>query len=184
MNYYVHPSAVIDEKVDVGTGTKIWINVQIREFAKIGLNCIIGKDSYIDHHVTIGDNTKIQNSVNIFYGVTIEQDVFVGPGVTFTNDLFPRAHDDNWKVTETIVRRGASIGANSTITPGVEIGEHVMIGAGSVVTKSIEPHALVMGNPAKKIGYVCSCGQKLDDEFCCLQCGSKYEKGRSGHLSL
>lgn len=168
---YIHPSAKVSESARIGESTKIWINAQVREAAEIGCRCVISKDVYIDHAVRIGDRCKIQNSVSIYHGVTIEDDVFVGPNVTFTNDKVPRAFNDDWKVSPTIIRTGASIGANATILCGIEIGSYAMVAAGSVVTKSVSDHALVMGNPARVVGFVCQCGYRLDDRGCCANCG-------------
>lgn len=161
---YIHTTANVSESAAIGEGTKIWINVQIREGAKIGSNCIISKDVYIDHDVSIGNNCKIQNGVSVYHGVTIEDDVFVGPAACFTNDKVPRAFDLNWKVTPTLVKSGASIGANATIVCGVTIGEYAMVAAGSVVTKDIAPYTLVMGNPARKIASIDKYGNKLEQQ--------------------
>jgi len=136
--------------------------VHVRDKAKIGKNCNIGKSAYIDTGVNVGDNVKIQNFVSIYHGVKIEDDVFIGPSVTFTNDLYPRAFIwDEDKVGHTLVRKGASIGANATIVCGVTIGEYAMVGAGSVVTKDVPPFSLYYGNPARFAGFTCYCGKKL-----------------------
>ena len=162
MSVFIHPTAIVESK-NIGEGTKIWHFVHVREGAIIGRNCNIGKGVYIDTKVVIGNNVKIQNFATIYRGVVIEDDVFIGPAVVFTNDLYPRAFIwSEEKIMETRVRRGASIGANSTIVCGIEIGEYAMVGAGSVVTKSIPPHALVYGNPARLRGFVCYCGRKLE----------------------
>jgi len=160
---FIHPSAHVSDDAKVGSGTKIWINSQVRENSEIGRSCIISKDTYIDINVKIGNNCKIQNGVSIYQGVTVEDDVFIGPSVTFTNDLYPRAFiwsED--KIIPTLVRRGASIGANSTIICGVIVGEYAMVGAGSVVTKDVPPFGLVYGVPARLKGFVCYCGKKLE----------------------
>ncbi|WP_290901811.1 acyltransferase [Ferroglobus sp.] len=184
LKFYKHLSAVV-ESDEIGEGTKIWHFVHVREKARIGRNCNIGKGVYIDTEVVIGNNVKIQNFATIYKGVIIEDDVFIGPAVVFTNDLYPRAFI--WgeeKIEKTIVRKGASVGANSTIICGVEIGEYAMIGAGSVVTKSVPPHALVYGNPAKLKGFVCYCGRKLEEiveeeedkiAYRCSHCGELVE---------
>jgi len=158
---FVHPTANVDKNCKIGIGTKIWINAQIRENAIIGSNCIISKDTYIDHGVLIGSNTKIQNGVSIYNGVTIEDDVFIGPNATFTNDKIPRAFNSDWEITPTIIKKGASIGANSTIICGLTVGEYAMVAAGSVVTKDVEPYSLVMGNPAKHVSYVDMAGNRV-----------------------
>lgn len=165
-DYFIHESAHVSDKAQIGRGTKVWINVQIREDAVIGENCIISKDVYIDHAVNIGNNVKIQNSVSVYNGVTIEDDVFVGPNACFTNDYFPRATNTNWKTVSTYVKKGSSIGANATIICGNNIGEYAMVGAGSVVKKDVAPFSLVVGNPAKEIGKVCKCGQKIKNGKC------------------
>lgn len=170
-NVFIHPTANVSDQAKIGDGTKVWINVQIRENAIIGANCIISKDVYLDYGVEIGDRCKVQNSVSVYNGVTIEDDVFVGPNVAFTNDKVPRAFNVDWKITPTLVQKGASIGANSTIVCGVAIGRYSMIAAGSVVTKSVPNHALVMGNPARVIAYVCECGNRLDSHNRCSVCG-------------
>lgn len=159
---YIHPTAHVSQEAHIGEGTKVWINAQIREESFIGKNCIISKDTYIDTQVKIGDNCKIQNSVSIYHGVMIENDVFVGPNACFTNDRVPRAFDPNWKITPTLIKNGASIGANATIICGITIGEYAMIAAGSVVTKDVEPYSLVMGNPAKHYSYIDKMGNKIE----------------------
>ncbi|MDW8014381.1 MAG: acyltransferase [Archaeoglobaceae archaeon] len=182
LDYFIHPTAIVEE-AEIGAGTKIWHFAHIRSGAKIGKNCNIGKDVYIDVEVEIGNNVKIQNSVSVYRGVKIEDDVFIGPHVVFTNDLYPRAFNRNWEVKKTIVKRGASIGANATIICGVTIGEYAMIGAGSVVTKDVSPFSLVYGNPAKIRGYVCYCGKPLKEKieiedrfiFNCPACGRSVE---------
>jgi len=151
---FVHETADVDSSARIGAGSKIWNNVQIREKAVIGRECIVGKSVYIDHTVVIGDRVKIQNGVSIYHGVTVEDDVFLGPHMTFTNDLYPRAFDPEWHVVPTIVRKGASVGANVTVVCGVELGSYCMVGAGSVVTRDVPPHALVIGNPARIAGFV------------------------------
>ncbi len=187
MAFFRHPTAVV-ESDDIGEGTKIWHFAHIREDAKIGRDCTIGKSVYIDTGVEIGNRVKIQNFVSVYKGLKIEDDVLIGPSVTFTNDLYPRAF--SWgedKITPTVVKKGASIGANSTIVCGVVIGEYAMIGAGSVVTKDVTPFGLVYGNPAELRGFVCYCGRKLskiireDDEkvvYKC-ECGKEVETARS-----
>lgn len=161
MSIFVHKSAEVSPKAKVGDGSKIWNNVQVRENAKIGKNCIIGKSTYIDKNVVIGNNVKVQNFVSIYDGVTIEDDVFIGPHVCFTNDMYPRAFNKKWKIVKTLVKKGASIGANATIICGITIGEYTLVGAGAVVTKDAPAHALVVGSPAKIIGFACSCAHPL-----------------------
>ena len=174
---FIHDSANISPKSEIGKGTKIWINVQVRESAIVGENCIISKDVYIDHAVVIGNRCKIQNSVSIYNGVTIGDDVFVGPNVTFTNDKVPRAFNTNWRVTTTLIENGASLGANSTIVCGVIVGCYSMVAAGSVVTKNVPAHGMVLGNPAKLVGYVCECGSKLSENGLCKICDKRFNLG-------
>ena len=179
-NTFIHPSANVSEKAKIGEGTKVWINVQIRENVKVGTDCIISKDVYLDHGIEIGNRCKIQNSVSVYSGVTIRDEVFVGPNVAFTNDKIPRAFNANWKITPTLVEMGASIGANATIVCGITIGKYAMIAAGAVVTKSVPDYALVAGNPAKVIGYVCECGNRLNDARQCISCGKVIEIQEAG----
>jgi acetyltransferase-like isoleucine patch superfamily enzyme len=160
---YIHPSSVVDAGAEIGEGTKIWVNVQVREDVRIGRGCILSKDVYIDRGVRIGDGCKIQNGVSVYSGVTIEDEVFVGPNACFTNDKVPRANNADWTISPTLIRRGASIGANATIVCGIVVGDYAMIAAGSVVTKDVEPYALVMGNPARCVAYVDEAGQRVRD---------------------
>jgi UDP-2-acetamido-3-amino-2,3-dideoxy-glucuronate N-acetyltransferase len=158
----IHPTAHVDSRAIIGEGSRIWINVQIREGARIGSGCILSKDVYIDHGVTIGDRCKVQNSVSIYNGVTIGNGVFVGPNACFTNDKVPRAENPDWKVTATMVEDGASIGANATIVCGITIGAFAMVAAGSVVTRDVPPYTLVMGNPARPVGKVDKAGNRVE----------------------
>jgi len=163
---YIHPSAHVSENAEIGVGTKVWVNAQIRENAAIGTNCVIGKDVYIDAGVIIGNGVKIENGVSVYNGVTINDDAFIGPNACFTNDYLPRAFNKDWKITVTMVERGASIGANATIVCGVTLGEYSMVGAGSVVTKDVPAYTLVAGNPAAVIGEICTCGARMKDGIC------------------
>jgi acetyltransferase-like isoleucine patch superfamily enzyme len=168
-SYFVHPTAEVEPGAEVGAGTRIWRQAHVRGHACIGEQCNIGKGVFLDEHVRIGSRVKIQNHTSVFEGVTLEDGVFVGPHVCFTNDLFPRAITpagdlktaDDWEVTPTLVRYGASIGGGSVIRCGVTIGEFALVGAGSVVTRDVPPHALVFGNPARPHGYVCRCAHPL-----------------------
>ncbi|MCK4444411.1 MAG: N-acetyltransferase [Thermoplasmata archaeon] len=172
----IHPTAHVSEDAEIGEGTYVWHEVQIREGAKIGRDCRLGKCVYIDKDVEIGDNCKIQNRATVYQGVKVGNNVFIGPHVVFTNDLYPRAISSDWKVVPTIVKDGSSIGANATILCGIRIGEYAMIGAGSVVTRNVEPHELIVGNPAKRVGYVCHCGRKLLNHHC-SHCDKKVNIG-------
>lgn len=158
---FIHETAVVAPQAALGQGTRIWVNAQVRENAYIGQDCDIAKDVYVDHGVSIGARCKIQNGVSVYHGVTLEDDVFVGPSATFTNDRIPRAFNRNWECVATLVKRGASIGANATIVCGVTLGEYCMVGAGSVVTADVPPYALVVGNPARVVGKVDKMGRKI-----------------------
>jgi acetyltransferase-like isoleucine patch superfamily enzyme len=165
----VHFTADVSAGADIGAGTVIWHQAQVREGARIGANCVIGKGVYIDAGVVIGNNVKIQNYVSIYHGVTLEDGVFCGPYCTFTNDKYPRAINpdgslkgaNDWTLTPTLVRMGASIGANATIVCGVTIGRWAMVGAASVVTRDVPDYGLVWGSPARLHGFVCPCGARL-----------------------
>lgn len=157
----IHETATVSSAAKIGQGSKVWINVQIRENAIIGSECILSKDVYIDCGVSIGNRCKIQNSVSVYNGVTIEDDVFVGPNTCFTNDKIPRAFNNDWKITPTLIKQGASIGANATIVCGITIGEYAMIAAGSVVTKDVKPYSLVMGNPARHVSFIDKAGNRV-----------------------
>lgn len=172
---FIHETAEVSESAVIGNGTRIWNQAQVRNDAVLGEDCVVSKNVYIDEHVTIGNRVKIQNNVNVYHGVVVEDDVFLGPSMTFTNDMYPRSFNTEWEITETLVKKGASIGANAVIRCGVTIGEYAMVGAGSVVTKDVPPHALVAGNPAKRIGWVCRCGFKLDADGLCTECKKKYD---------
>lgn len=171
-NVTIHPSAEVSPKAQIGSGTRVWHLVQIREGVQIGQNCILGKDVYVDFDVKIGDNVKIQNSALIYHGATLEDGVFIGPQVCLTNDKLPRAitpdgqlkGNDDWLVGPTLIKYGASIGAGSLILPNVTVGRFALVGAGSVVTRNVPDHALVVGAPARLIGYVCRCGRKMEPQ--------------------
>lgn len=167
----IHPTAEVSPAAEVGPGTSIWNHTQVREHARIGAGCVLGKNVYVDAEVVIGDSCKIQNNVSLYRGVTVEDGVFIGPHVCFTNDLLPRAvtpegalkADADWQVRPTLVRSGASLGANSTLLPGITVGRWATVGAGSVVTHDVGDYELVVGNPARRVGSVCPCGQPLPD---------------------
>lgn len=180
----IHPTAEISPGARLGQGIQVWHHAQVCEGAEIGDYCILGKGVYIDAGVHLGEAVKVQNYVSIYHGVTIEDGVFIGPHVCFTNDLQPRAINpdgslkkaDDWVLSETRIRRGASLGANSTIRCGITIGEWAMVGAGSVVTHNVPAYGLVYGNPARLHGAVCPCGASLPrGESTCQHCGSRVE---------
>ncbi len=161
-HYFKHESSYIDEGCQIGEGTKIWHFSHIMSNCIIGKNCNIGQNVVVSPDVHLGDNVKIQNNVSVYTGVICEDDVFLGPSMVFTNVINPRSHvsrKDEYK--QTIVRKGATIGANATIVCGNEIGEYALIGAGSVITKDVKPYALMIGNPARQIGWVSKNGQRL-----------------------
>jgi len=161
---FVHPTADVEDGAVVGPGTKVWHLAHIRSSATVGAGCVIGRNVYVDAHAVVGDRVKIQNNVSVYQGVTVEDEVFVGPCAVFTNDLRPRAQNLDWKITPTLVRHGASIGANATIVCGVEIGPYAMIAAGSVVTKNVAANQLVAGNPARPLGWVDEQGNVISRE--------------------
>lgn len=175
---FVHETAVVDEGATLGVETKIWHFVHVSSGAVIGERCILGQNVFIGPGVTIGHGTKIQNNVSVYKGVTIEEEVFLGPSCVFTNVNNPRAFlERKDEFRQTIVGRGASIGANATIVCGHNVGRYAFIGAGSVVTKDVPDYALVVGNPARQIGWMCFCGNRLPDDAHphCKTCDSKYE---------
>jgi UDP-2-acetamido-3-amino-2,3-dideoxy-glucuronate N-acetyltransferase len=156
---FVHETAIVEPDASIGEDTRIWHHAHVREGARIGRKCMLGKNVFVDSGVTIGDRVRIQNNVSVYAGVALDDDVFVGPSAVFTNDRFPRAHATDWSPASTRVRTGASIGANATIVAPVEIGAWAVVGAGSVVTTSVAPHQLVIGNPARGAGWCCWCGR-------------------------
>jgi UDP-2-acetamido-3-amino-2,3-dideoxy-glucuronate N-acetyltransferase len=161
--FYVHPSSYIDEGCKIGDGTKIWHFSHIMTNCEIGENCNIGQNVVISPEVVLGRNVKVQNNVSIYSGVICEDDVFLGPSMVFTNVINPRSGVNRKnQYQKTIVKKGASIGANATIICGNDIGEYALIGAGSVVTKTIKPYALIVGNPAKQIGWISEFGHTLN----------------------
>jgi UDP-2-acetamido-3-amino-2,3-dideoxy-glucuronate N-acetyltransferase len=163
MEYFAHETAVIDEGCEIGAGTKIWHFSHVMPNCKIGNNCNIGQNVVISPEVILGNNVKVQNNVSIYTGVICEDDVFLGPSMVFTNVMNPRsAVNRRDQYTKTIVRKGASIGANATIVCGHNIGEYAFIGAGAVITKEVLPYALVVGNPAKQIGWMSEYGHRLE----------------------
>ena len=184
-DFYAHPTAVIDEGCEIGSGTKIWHFSHIMSNCKIGLNCNLGQNVVVSPKVVLGDNVKVQNNVSIYTGVICEDDVFLGPSVVFTNVVNPRsAVNRRGQYARTIVRHGATIGANATIVCGHDIGRYAFIGAGAVVTKAVADYALVMGNPARQTGWMSEYGHKLQFDAkgiaVCPESGDTYkqENGR------
>jgi UDP-2-acetamido-3-amino-2,3-dideoxy-glucuronate N-acetyltransferase len=181
MEYFIHESSFVDDNVLIGKGTKIWHFSHILSNVSLGKNCIIGQNVCIGPNVKIGNNVKIQNNVSVYEGVILEDDVFCGPSMIFTNVYIPRsAHPKKRnEYLETLVKKGSTIGANSTIVCGITLGEHSFIGAGSVVTKDIPAYAIAYGVPSKIHGWICECGNKIvftDNKAVCNKCGKKYKK--------
>jgi UDP-2-acetamido-3-amino-2,3-dideoxy-glucuronate N-acetyltransferase len=178
--YFVHESSYVDDGVEIGVGTRIWHFCHILSEVRIGRNCRVGQNVVIGPRVNVGNNVKIQNNVSVYQGVTLEDDVFCGPSMVFTNVLTPRSSHPRNSTDDfapTLVKRGASIGANATIVCGCTIGTYALIGAGAVVTKDVPDHAVVMGNPAFQRGWACECGAVLrfkDQRAVCSECHCSY----------
>jgi UDP-2-acetamido-3-amino-2,3-dideoxy-glucuronate N-acetyltransferase len=176
MAYYNHHTAVIDEGCTIGDGSKIWHFTHIMPTAIIGANCILGQNVFVGNKVVLGDKVKVQNNVSIYEGVCCEDDVFIGPSAVFTNVINPRSSiERKTAFQKTMIRKGATIGANATIICGVEIGQYAFIGAGAVVTKSIAPYAKVMGNPAQQTGWMSEAGATLHFENEEAQCAINHQ---------
>jgi UDP-2-acetamido-3-amino-2,3-dideoxy-glucuronate N-acetyltransferase len=181
--YFAHPSACVDDGAQIGSGTKVWHFCHISSGCTIGSNCTIGQNVFVAPGVKIGDYCKIQNNVSVYEGVELGNYVFCGPSMVFTNVQRPRCKYPQ-RGTEfyahTPIGEGASIGANATIVCGHRIGKNAFIAAGSVVTKDVPDHAIMMGNPARQKGWACECGEKLDDHLTCPKCGRRYVQGEQG----
>ena len=181
-NYFVHESSYVDEHAEIGEGTAIWHFCHVLGNVRIGKRCRVGQNVVIGPHVVVGNNVKIQNNVSVYQGVTLEDDVFCGPSMVFTNirtprSAFPRNRPEDF--LPTLIKRGASIGANATVLCGNTIGEHALVGAGSVVTKNVPPHAVVYGNPARQRGWACECGVILRFQrggAVCDECGRRFRQ--------
>ena len=184
----IHPTAEVSPEARIGRGTRIWHEAQVREGAVVGADCNIGKGVYIGPGVVVGERVKIQNRASLYPGLTVEDGVFIGPHVVFTNDRYPRSiapegrllTDADWEPGATLVRHGASIGAGAVIICGLTIGCWALVAAGALVTHDVPDHGLVMGTPARLVGYVCDCARKLEAEkrrgrWHCLACGRSFE---------
>lgn len=176
MAVFIHESSYIDDEVSIGDGTKVWHFCHIQTGTVIGKGCSFGQNVNVSSNVKIGNSVKVQNNVSIYEGVELEDGVFCGPSMVFTNDLTPRAMfpkgRENYK--KTLIKEGASIGANATVVCGHTVGRYAMIAAGAVVTKNVPDYALMAGVPAKQIGWVCKCGSRLYDNMQCPNCSNKY----------
>jgi UDP-2-acetamido-3-amino-2,3-dideoxy-glucuronate N-acetyltransferase len=187
MSYFVHESSYVDEGCSIGDGTKIWHFSHIMANSTIGPQCNIGQNVVISPGVVIGRNVKIQNNVSVYTGVQLEDDVFCGPSMVFTNVVNPRSHVSRKdEYLQTLVRRGASLGANCTVVCGITIGRYAFVGAGSVVTRDVPDYAVVYGNPARQRGWMCACGARLatGGEMTCGACGSLYRLTAEGIVEV
>lgn len=175
--HFVHETSIVDDNVEIGEKTKIWHFCHVQSGARIGRGCSFGQNVNVSNNVKIGDGCKVQNNVSIYEGVELEDYVFCGPSMVFTNDLTPRAKYPKGSAgyKKTVLHTGASIGANATVVCGHEVGRWAMVAAGAVVTKNVPDYALVAGVPAKQIGWVCECGNRLGENLECSECGRKYK---------
>ena len=184
-SYFVHPQALVETEV-IGEGTRVWAFAHVMKGAVVGRNCNIGDHAFVESNVIIGDGVTIKNGVAVWDGVSLGDHVFVGPNAVFTNDLNPRAEikKSREQFVTTDVHEGATIGANATIVCGVTIGRYAFIGAGTVVIRDIPPYAMVVGNPARQIGFMCECGERLPEHLVC-GCGNRFERdGQEIHRML
>lgn len=181
-SFFVHESSYVDEGVKIGQGSKIWHFSHVQSGVEIGDNCSFGQNVNISSHVKIGNGVKVQNNVSIYEGVELEDYVFCGPSMVFTNDLTPRAKYPKGSVgyKKTLLKKGATVGANATIVCGHTIGRWAMVAAGAVVTKDVQDYSLVAGVPARQLGWVCECGERLNESYHCEKCGRQYVKTDSG----
>ena len=180
---FIHETAVVDEPASIGEGTKIWHFSHLMGGCRVGRGCNLGQNVFVGSRVTLGNNVKVQNNVSIYDGVVVEDDAFLGPSMVFTNVSTPRsAVSRKDRYEQTLVKRGATIGANATVVCGHTIGEHAFIGAGAVVTRDVPPFSLVIGNPARRVGWMCACGERLDEALVCGGCQRRYRLERGALL--
>ncbi len=180
MGFFQHQQALVSSSAKIGSGSRIWAFVNIQDHVQMGEECNVCDGCFLEEGVRIGNHVTLKNGVYVFKGVSLEDDVFCGANTAFINDRYPRSHrKDPWTLEETVVKKGAALGCNSSILCGLTIGEHAFVGAGSVVTKDVAPHAIVCGNPAVFRGYACYCGRKLDDDLGCT-CGLRFERMEDG----
>jgi UDP-2-acetamido-3-amino-2,3-dideoxy-glucuronate N-acetyltransferase len=183
--YYAHESAVIDDGVQIGEATKIWHFTHVMSSAEIGVNCVLGQNVFVGNKVKLGNKVKVQNNVSLYEGVICEDNVFLGPSMVFTNVVNPRSHIERKnEFKSTLVKKGASVGANATIICGVTLGEYCFVGAGAVVTKDVKPFALVTGVPARQTGWVSRAGQVLGDDLICPETGEKYKLAKENLIFI
>ena len=180
--YFVHPSSYVDDNVEIGEETKIWFFCHIQKGARIGSHCSFGQNVNVSNNVHIGNGVKVQNNVSIYEGVEIEDDVFCGPSMVFTNDMNPRAKYPKGVAgyKRTLIKKGATLGANSTIVCGHTVGQWAFIAAGAVVADNVKSHAMMIGVPARQTGWMCECGEKLGTDLHCKKCGRKYKETPEG----
>lgn len=179
----VHPTAEVATTAVVGDGTSVWNHAQVRDGARIGRQCILAQGVYVDVGVHIGDLVKLQNNVSVFLGARVEDRAFIGPHACLLNDRSPRSttasgelkREEDWEVSGVVIEEGASVGGGSTLLPGVRVGRYALVGAGAVVTRDVPAYGLVVGNPARLVGYVCECGARLDRDGFCTTCARTYQ---------
>lgn len=184
--YFVHESSYVDDDVEIGEGTRVWHFCHIQSGARIGRSCSLGQNVNVSNNVTVGDGCKLQNNVSLYEGVELEDHVFCGPSCVFTNDLTPRAKYPKGRAgyLRTLVREGASIGANATIVCGHTVGSWALVGAGAVVTSDVPDHALMLGVPARRAGWACECGALLPETLECAHCNRKYREAPTGLVEV
>jgi UDP-2-acetamido-3-amino-2,3-dideoxy-glucuronate N-acetyltransferase len=184
----IHPTAIVDAGAELGDGTKVWHWVHVCGGARIGKGCVLGQNVFVGNDVVIGDNVRIQNNVSVYDAVTLEDDVFCGPSMVFTNVYNPRSHvSRKTDYRKTLVKRGASLGANATVVCGITIGEYAFLGAGAVAQRDVPAHALMVGVPARRIGWMCQCGERLPagpGEVKCDKSGDRYRIGKDTCTAL